>query len=105
MFENKKTKVGGIHYTRYIESWRDAGGELIFTEFFEDWLRSEGCTEEEIHDIEELCIGGGKFELERSAEPYIAKQKEAIKKVIEDQTADEADDLLEEFYAIQKKGS
>ena len=78
MFENKTTEVGGIHYTRYIESWRNAGGKMFCVDFFVKWLKAEGCTDEEIRDIKRLCIGGGKLELEMSAKPFVQEQKEYI---------------------------
>lgn len=75
MFENKKTAIGGIHYSRYIESWRNVGGRCEAFEYFDEWLKSEGLTDNEINDIHELCICAGKFELEQSARPFVEKQK------------------------------
>ena len=72
MFENKKTKVQGVHYSRYIMSWANVYGYYFPREEFEDWLRSEGCDEDEVHDIYEMA-GMGKLELEMSARKFIAK--------------------------------
>lgn len=36
---------------------------------FEDWLKSEGCSEKEIREIEEMAICG-KLELETSAKNF-----------------------------------
>lgn len=74
MLENKLTSVGGIHYTRYIESWRNAGGFIDYGGgYFDEWLKSEGLTDKEIHDIHEI-YGMGKLELELSAKPFVEKQ-------------------------------
>ena len=79
MFENRKTKVGRTHYTRYIESWRRVGGDLDINsrEFFWEWLRSEDCTEDEIYYIWNLATLGGKFELQQSAKPYVKNYYES----------------------------
>lgn len=70
MLENKKTR-NGIHYTRYIMSWINSGGAKFGFGFkFEAWLRSEGLTEDEIHDIKEMAMCG-KLELEINAEAFI----------------------------------
>ena len=74
MLENKLTSVGGIHYTRYIESWRNVGGLIGYDGYFDEWLKSEGLTDEEIHDIHEI-YGMGKLELELSAKPFVDKQR------------------------------
>ena len=70
MLENKKTKYG-IHYSRYIMSWLNAGGEYFGTKF-EEWLRSEQLTDDEIRDIKEMAMNG-KFELEQNARAFIKK--------------------------------
>lgn len=72
MLENKKTKYG-IHYTRYMMSWINSGG-TSFGANFEDWLRSEQLTEEEIHDIKEIAMNG-KLELEVNARAFIKNLK------------------------------
>lgn len=82
MLENKKTTVGGIHYSRYIESWRNVGGFCDRGEYFDEWLKSEGLTDEEIHDIHELCICAGKFELEQSAKPFAEKQNKETEEML-----------------------
>jgi hypothetical protein len=82
MFENKKT-AAGIHYTRYIESWRNAGGN-DFGEYFEEWLVSEGLTQDEIRDIKSM-YGCGKLELEKSAGKYVAMQKKEIEEILKEE--------------------
>lgn len=67
MLENKKTEAG-IYYSRYIASWRNAV-DNYFGCMFEDWLKSEGCSEKEIREIEEMAICG-KLELEKSAKLF-----------------------------------
>ena len=69
MLTNKKTEAGGIYYSRYIASWRNAG-ENYYGEKFRDWLRSEHVTEKEIDEIVEMAICG-KLELEVSAKFFI----------------------------------
>jgi len=79
MFENKLTKNGGIHYSRYIVSWAKAAPidenlrhstEVFYGKEFRDWLRSEGCTEDEVRDIFEMATNG-KLELEESARRFL----------------------------------
>lgn len=84
MFENKKTIVGGVHYSRYIESWRNVGGFCDRGEYFDEWLKSEGLTDEEIHDVHDLCVCAGKFELEQSARPFVEKQKKEIEEILKE---------------------
>ena len=81
MLENRK--VNGIHLTRYIESWRNIGGECNIGETFDEWLRSEGLTDEDLRDIHDIC-GCGKFELEQSARPFVEKQKKEIEELIKE---------------------
>lgn len=70
MFENKMTH-NGIHYTRYIVSWKKAGGKIYRGGLFERWLREqEKLTEKEISDIL-LIAENGKLELEESAKRFI----------------------------------
>lgn len=69
MFENLKTKKQGIHYSRYIASWRNIGG-THFDHQFKAWLKSEGCDENEVNDIYQLATNG-KLELESSAFKFI----------------------------------
>lgn len=76
MLENKKHN--GIHYSRYIASWRNMGGRF-FDEEFKEWLRSEGFSDEEIREVKELAECG-KLELETTAKQFIDKEKEMIKK-------------------------
>ena len=74
-FKNKLTH-NGIHYSRYIASWtkvcrRTDGRRLLyFGSAFEEWLRSEGLTDEEVNDIQ-LMATNGKLELEESAKRFV----------------------------------
>ena len=68
-FENLKTH-NGIHYSRYIASWHNAGGR-VYDSLFEDLLRStQQLTDDEIHDIREMATCG-KLELEVSAREFL----------------------------------
>lgn len=69
--------VQHIAYSRYIVSWRNSGGQY-FDEFFEEFLKNNGCTKKEIHDIVELATCG-KLELEMDAKKFIKKEKEFLK--------------------------
>ena len=77
MFDNKKVKATGIHYSRYIASWRNVGGRF-FDEEFEEWLKDEGCDETEVIEIMELAKCG-KMELEHNASRYVSKEFETAK--------------------------
>lgn len=69
-FENALTH-NGIHYSRYISSWRRMGGKIYHGGLFEKWLREkEQLTEEEINDIMEMATNG-KMELEGSAQAFM----------------------------------
>ena len=81
MFENKKTKKHGVHYSRYIASWLRKRGRLIEGDFIEyddygncgrfaKWLRSIGLDEDEISDICRMAQCG-QIGLEMSAERFI----------------------------------
>ena len=70
MLENKKHN--GIHYSRYIASWRNVGGKY-FDEEFKEWLKEEGLNEEEIYEVRDMAIGG-KLELEMNARKFIAQE-------------------------------
>lgn len=73
MFENKKTKSEGVHYSRYIMSWIREGGSRTNRRAFECWLDSLGnLTEDEIYEIGEM-FGNGRFELERSVAHFLKK--------------------------------
>ena len=76
MLENKKHD--GVHYSRYIASWRNMGGTHFGREF-ELWLTSEGFTDEEIYEVREMAICG-KLELEKAAKKFIDVEKEFIKR-------------------------
>ena len=80
MLENKKAKNTGIHYSRYIASWERVGGFRVYDERFEEWLRLEGLTDDEIQDVREMATMG-KMELEKSADEFIRrKHNEAVEK-------------------------
>ncbi len=87
MFENKKTEVQGVHYSRYIASWKNAGGNY-FGEQFRKWLGMNCCTEREINDICEMA-NCGKMELETTAAKYVKKMNEMIKKIENDEEPEE----------------
>lgn len=76
-FVNERTEVGGILYSRYIASWRNAGGK-DFGEGFKDWLKSEGLTPNERREVC-LMAENGKFELEESARRFLEDNR--IKKL------------------------
>lgn len=77
--ENKKTEGQGIHYSRYIASWRNVGGKYFGLQF-ENWLKANGCTEKEINDITWMATCG-KMEIELSAIAYVNKMKKLIEKI------------------------
>ena len=105
MLENKLTS-NGIHYTRYIESWRNAGGNFFDKSFFDEWLKSEGLNEEEIYDIHQF-IEMGKFELERSAEPFVEKQlvadEECMKEIENIVKVHKFKRSLRRFFKLEKR--
>lgn len=80
MLENKKVGNYEAHITRYIVSWRHAGGKRFYDEF-EDWLRSEGLSDEEIKDAVEMATMG-KLELEVSAMRFVKKEQDYINNVV-----------------------
>lgn len=86
-FENAKTEVQGVHFSRYIASWVNSGGRY-FGEQFDKWLKSEGLTEVEI-DYVRLMATTGKLELEMNCKKYIKKMKEAEKQIEEGLEPDE----------------
>jgi hypothetical protein len=73
MLENKKHN--GIHYSRYIASWRNIGGKYFEEEFIE-WLKSEGFNEDDARDVREMAMCG-KMELEMSAKKFVNKERSA----------------------------
>ena len=63
----------GEPYSRYISSWKIAGGYIYRGGLFEDWLREEQkLTEEEIRGILNLAEIG-KLELQENAKRFIKK--------------------------------
>lgn len=80
MLENKQVGNYEAHLSRYIVSWRHAGGKRFYDEF-EDWLRSEGLSEEEIRDAVEMATMG-KLELEVSAQAFVKKEQDYINRVL-----------------------
>ena len=83
-FENAKTN-NGIHYSRYIASWKRKGGKLYVDDdsLFIKWLRAENLTDEEISDIR-LLLTNGKMELESSAVAFMNQHMDDFKKEKED---------------------
>lgn len=71
MLENKK--FNDVHYSRFIASWRNAGGKY-FDEAFEDWLKSYGLSDSEVREVVNIAIIG-KLELEVDAENFIKNYK------------------------------
>lgn len=70
MFENMLTH-NGIHFSRYIVSWKRMGGKLYTGGLFEKWLKEkEQLTDEEIRLIRILATNG-KMELESSAKHFM----------------------------------
>ena len=78
-FENKLTH-NGIHYSRYIASWtktlRRNHMRPWFGTLFQEWLKTQGLTVEEIDEIT-LLAGNGKLELEESVQRFIDENKDA----------------------------
>ena len=74
MFENKLTH-NGIHYSRYIASWRRKGGKIYRGGLFEKWLKEkEELTDEEIAEIL-IMAENGKLELQDSAEQFMKEHE------------------------------
>ena len=64
----------GIPYSRYFYSWiREADAETCGVEEFVEWLKSEGLQQDEIQEMREIFLLGGKFELEQRVRPYVKK--------------------------------
>ena len=82
MMENKKVGYYNTWTSRYIVSWKEAGG-VFFSEEFSDWLKSEGLTDEEISNAIEMATMG-KMELERSAAKFVKKEKEEIEEMLKE---------------------
>lgn len=74
MFENKTTKVQGIHYSRYIASWLNSGGSIhdARTDVFREWLESNELNQDEISRVMEMMTCG-KLELEYTAKQALNK--------------------------------
>lgn len=71
MLENKKVKATGIHYSRYIASWRNCGDKYGF----EEWLETmPEITEDERRDIKEMYMCG-KLELECNIREFLKNFK------------------------------
>lgn len=84
-FENAKT-TKGIHYSRYISSWKRMGGKLYIDEnsLFMRWLKEEEkLTDEEISDIHFL-LTTGRMELERSASAFMNRHYDEMVQEKED---------------------
>lgn len=82
MLENKK--LDGVHYSRYIASWRNKGGQIDWGDCgFSRWLRSHGATDKEVADITDMALMG-RMELELEAGYYIKQDEEEIRKMLEE---------------------
>lgn len=79
MLENKKAGTLNVHYSRYVASWRNMGGNL-FGDYFKKWLIFEGLTEQEAIEVEEMYLMG-KLELEKSARKFIYAQRREMKRI------------------------
>ena len=82
LLENKWTHNYQVHYSRYIASWKRAGGVICRDPdtLFVRWLREEAeLTDEEISDIL-LLVESGKLELETNAMLFMAKHKDEFEK-------------------------
>lgn len=74
-FDNAKTEKHDVHYSRYIASWINAGGDLSTLDgwySFAFWLNDLGLTDDEIYHIRVMATNG-KLELENSAREFIKK--------------------------------
>lgn len=101
MLENKKVGNYEAHLSRYIVSWRHAGGKYFYDEF-EDWLKSEGLTEEEIRDAVEMATMG-KLELEVSALAFVKKEQDEIKKILEEEDSIEKKSVVKDTINHMKR--
>ena len=79
MLENKITEAQWVHYSRYIASWQNSGG-TYFGEQFAKWLKANGCTEKEVHDIREMATCG-KLELEVSARKFVDRLRKLMEQI------------------------
>lgn len=79
MFENKKTEVQKVHYSRYIASWNKCGGHYYGEQFIK-WLKFNECTDQEIDDICEMARCG-KMELEMTAKSFVKKMTEMFNQI------------------------
>lgn len=72
-YVNKKTSEG-VHYSRYIASWVNAGGydKYGFEEEFILWLQGLHLTSDEINDIRFMATNG-RLELERSVSDFLRR--------------------------------
>jgi Ca2+-binding EF-hand superfamily protein len=74
-FEN--TVIKGTHASRYIMSYLRSGGEIRYSDKFEQWLKALPLelTEEEIDHIVEM-YNCGKIEFEFDAQQFLKNYKE-----------------------------
>ena len=79
MFDNKKTIIGGVLYSRLIASWYNVGGKIygygpMDEVGFKRWLREDClCSEIEVRDIYNMATNG-KLEYEDSATKFIESE-------------------------------
>lgn len=80
MLENKK--LDGVHYSRYIASWKNEGGDISYGDCgFSRWLRSHGATDREVTEITEMALMG-RMELEFDCMKFIKQDEEEIRKIM-----------------------
>ena len=72
MFENRKTNQG-IHFSRYIASWKNAKGPDN-RDLFRQWLETQNLKWDDILDILEMW-SCGKMELEHDIEEFLSKKE------------------------------
>ena len=76
ILENKK--VEGVHYSRFIASYVNSGGELYYDEF-KAWLEHLNIlSEQDISNIIEMA-NCGKLELEMDAKLFLKATKNQTK--------------------------
>lgn len=73
MFENMKDKKNNVHYSRYIASFKEAGGS-VRSLLFKDWLRHLELDDVDVDSIWNLAING-KMELTDDASEFIREHK------------------------------
>lgn len=92
---NKKTATG-IYYSQYIVSWTDAcnaeNQDVIFDGMFSLWLKTNGCTDNEIRDICKM-VQCGKYELRQDAKNFLSRRKQLSDEDFKNYIKEKEDDL------------